>query len=184
MPGYQAIHPRWMAMLIISLALQGMATAQQCGCEDACHKASCGTCSCKHCRHCLAPAPQAPILGSAPALLAPVIFTTVGPTALPAAAPPPQLNEEALRSLLKSLLEHPAAAPAAAPPACNCSNGKAAAPAAAAAPQPPPDDQLNDRLNRIDQHLSQLHEALVRIDGNASDALRKLDGRIKQLEHR
>jgi hypothetical protein len=181
-----------MAMLIISLALQGMATAQQCGCEDACHKASGGACCCKHCRHCLAPAPQAPILGSAPALLAPIIFTTVGPTALPAAAPPPpQLNEEALRSLLKTLLEHPAAAPAAAPPACNCSNGKAAAPAAAAAPQPPPDnslidrlDPLIDRLSRIDQHLSQLDEKLARIDGNASDALRKLDGRLKQLEHR
>src|SRR6478609_10493204 len=121
-----------LSTLIAVIGLTASAAGQQCGCE---HQAKPNqSCNCPHhcclhhcCRRLEAP-PQAPVLGSAPAMMAPVIFTMAGPTALPAAAPPLPPNTDALRDLLKALMEHQ---PAAAPAPCSCNGAKAASPAAA-----------------------------------------------------
>jgi hypothetical protein len=168
-----------LAALVAWVGLAAPSAAQHCGCEHVLRP--CCTCERHHheCRHhcCfkrLEAPPQAPILGSAPALMAPVIFTTAGPAALPAAAPPPPVNTEALRELLRAL-DQPAAAPA----VCSCGGAKSASPGAAMAPpQPPRDDAMTEQLSRIEQNIATLHEAVMRIDSVTASKLREFDARL------
>lgn len=138
--------------------------AQQCGC-NACRSCQPAHC-CKHHRHLAAP-PQAPVLGSAPAMMAPIIFTPVGPTAMPAAYPPPQSSpdKEALRDLLRSMLQSPAAAPA--PCSCNNGGGGSAAPPSAAPlspPQPAPDNVIEQKLDQISAAVSGINSRLTSLE--------------------
>jgi hypothetical protein len=174
----------WLSFCLALLCGTTSIRGQQCGCEYAAKP--CSSCGCRHhcCHHCcqrLESPPQAPILGSAPAMMAPVIFTVAGPAALPAAAPPPPPSTDALRDLLKSIMEHPSAAPA----TCNCAGGKSAAATPQLAPPQPPPSDVNDQLSRIEQNLAALHEAVLRIDSITDKKLREFDARINRaIENR
>ena len=175
-----------LALLCCVAPLTSLSSADQCGCERPCPTCEKRCCSHrKHCGHLAAP-PLAPVLGSAPAMMAPIVFTPVGPTALPApyqAAPPQQPDKEVLRELMRSIMQSPAASP----PPCSCNsggNGSSAAPLAA--PQPPQDNQVLDRLDRIGDALANLDGRMRTIESWDARirALESLDARIKTLEKR
>jgi hypothetical protein len=165
-------------LLLVGIILVHPCSAQHCSCESPCP--SCGP-LCQHCQHCkscrhrhLAAPPQAPVLGSAPAMMAPIIFTPVGPTAAPAAYPPPQApsDREALKDLLRSIMQSPASAPT----SCMCNgSGSSAAPAGAplAAPQPPPDSPVLERLDRIANALTDLNSRLMNLEARVIGLERK-----------
>lgn len=124
--------------------------------------------------HCLREAPYAPIFASAPAMMAPIVFTPVGPNAAMAprsAAPDRDLLRE-LQELLSS--QRPSAAPA--ERECNGNGNQQSAPLEA--PQPPPDESIRQRLDRIDNQLGSLEKTLR----STAEAILKLDNRLRVLE--
>src|SRR5262245_39216002 len=135
------------------LASQGIA---QCGCDRPCPTCEKRCCVHRKCGCHLAEPPMAPVLGSAPAMMAPIVYTPVGPTALPApyqAAPQQQPDKEALRELLRSITQSPAASP----PPCSCNNGtNGSSSAPLAAPQPHQDNQVLDSLDRFGDEYASL----------------------------
>jgi hypothetical protein len=178
----------------ISIVLGGAAMAQDCSWEKPCK--TCNSCSCKKrtkcCCHFESP-PLAPILGSAPALMAPIVITPASTTALPnsqLAIPRQSIDRDALRDFLAALDN---LNPSAAPSSCRqSSTNRASAPNAASAPdsakaantvpQPIADETVDMRLNRMDEQLSKLEQNLKRIDEEAAKAITKLDARLNVLE--
>jgi hypothetical protein len=162
-----------LALVLWSATLAPSCPAEQCGCDYGCRhcKSCCPVCQ-PHFRHHerkLAAPPQAPVLGAAPAMMAPIVFAPAGPTAYSAPAPyqaAPQCqggaqDREAIKELLRAVLDG--------------SSGKIAGAAPLAAPQPPPESAILERLDRIEG-------ALLKLDGQTADAITRLEARIRALE--
>jgi hypothetical protein len=160
--------------------------------DDGCGTDARSEACCSHCggqkkflRHCgcATRAPLAPILGSAPAIMAPVVFAPSGPVALPSiqATPSrPSFDRETLRELLGVLNE---ISPSAAPSSCrNGSTSRSANPLSA--PEPPAEESIEQRLGRIDQQLSRLESTVTKLDSQAADVISRLDARLRLLENK
>ena len=165
-------------ILVVSASYADVVAAQDCGCEQ-----TCATCTCRKRTHrCCRTGnpPLAPILASAPAMMAPIVFIPSGTTPSAAVQLSPQrspIDRAALRELLGAIDK---LSPSAAPPSCRESMTSQAAPVTP--PQPPADDSVEQRLSRMDEHFAELDQAIRSIDQRAYDYIERLDARLKLLE--
>lgn len=161
-----------MALAFSLLTHCGEAHAQSCGCSDN------PRCCKKHCRY--PDPPMAPILGSAPAMMAPIVFTPVGPVANPQRPQqsPSDAERDTIRELLRLLLEE-----------SNAFAPREAQPRAAAAPPVSEAPRRLDEEDRLMQRLEQLDQQLRRLDrieemlSETAKAVIKLESRISTLEN-
>lgn len=141
---------------------------------QSCHNNGCRECRCHNCCKKHRDPPFAPILGSAPAMMAPIVFTPTGPAALPDrpdAQDAPSESDQ-FKNLLKAILE---ASAAFAPRESASTSGDLVIDRL---------ESITTQLEAVQNKLADLESRVAEMDHHAASAIGKLDERLKAVESR